>query len=281
MSRKQRTILLILVFWSVVIGIPGVLLWRTDRQQQLNRDLIEAIKRDDMPTALCSLAQGADANARDAPIVSPWQSLCDLVHMRHQTVSDTPPPLIVFLQHDPSRLNAVLDDVANRRYADDPRLAESLIAHGANVNSVNAIEMSALNIALHTRRLATSRVLIEHGANLKLSPHGEHLVNAVIYNLRDVDILELMLQHGADPNQADVSGATPLYYALTMCDSGAVQCLLRHHADANLPLATTPRLRPTQYVDWRLASFYSRTLVLHEAKRWTDIARILRNAGAR
>ena len=53
--------------------MPGVWLWRADRQERLNRQLIEAILRDDTLAALVALKCGAYANARDEPVVPGWR----------------------------------------------------------------------------------------------------------------------------------------------------------------------------------------------------------------
>src|SRR5438105_84127 len=94
MSRKQRTILLLVVIWSAVLGVSGVWLWRADRQERLSRQLLEAIKREDTPAALMALKQGADADVREEPSVPTWQRLWDLVWRRQAKQSTAPTALL-------------------------------------------------------------------------------------------------------------------------------------------------------------------------------------------
>lgn len=61
MNRKQRAILLLVVFWSVVLDAAGVGFWRADRQERLNRQLIAAIDTADTSAVLPVLQQGSDA----------------------------------------------------------------------------------------------------------------------------------------------------------------------------------------------------------------------------
>ena len=49
-----------------------------------------------------------------------------------------------------------------------------------------------------------------------------------------VEVAELLLKHGADPNARDKDGKTPLHYAARHCGYYAVALLLRHGAEADL-----------------------------------------------
>jgi ankyrin repeat protein len=50
----------------------------------------------------------------------------------------------------------------------------------------------------------------------------------------NVKVAELLLKHGADPNLRDKEGKTPLHYAARHCGYDAVALLLRHGAEADL-----------------------------------------------
>ncbi|HEY7817393.1 MAG TPA: ankyrin repeat domain-containing protein, partial [Vicinamibacteria bacterium] len=49
-----------------------------------------------------------------------------------------------------------------------------------------------------------------------------------------IDILALLLQHGADPNQRGLNDYTALHMAVAVRSAGAVEVLLRHGADPRL-----------------------------------------------
>jgi ankyrin repeat protein len=53
------------------------------------------------------------------------------------------------------------------------------------------------------------------------------------------DIATILLQAGANPNIAQQSGETPLYFAAKSCDSEMVAILLQHGADRNIKLRST------------------------------------------
>src|SRR4051794_21695513 len=62
---KRRALLFTLLVLLLIVGIPTILLARELRQESLNRALIAAIKRQNIPYALNLLQQGANANTRD------------------------------------------------------------------------------------------------------------------------------------------------------------------------------------------------------------------------
>ena len=52
-------------------------------------------------------------------------------------------------------------------------------------------------------------------------------------------MLETLLRAGADPNAADIYGATPLMHAAYMCNGGAVLQLVEAGADAHTTVCLT------------------------------------------
>jgi len=144
MNCKQRTIFLLVVFWSVVIGAVGIWYWRADRQEQLNRQLIDSIKREDTSAALVALEQGADGNARDEPRLPGWKRLWDLVRGRRSSLAE---PAISF--------------VVRYETKEDSALIEALLSHGAHIELPDDGLPSLLWHALASNRSATARILIE------------------------------------------------------------------------------------------------------------------------
>ena len=160
MNRKQRTSLTLAVFWSVVIGVPGVWLWRADRQERLNRGLIAAIKREDTAAALLALERGADANMRDELIVPVWQKVWDLVRGRKAPPSKAPTPLLLLLQYEYATTDTTPEDPPQEHLD----LIKSLLSHGANVNLPYHGRQTPLLYALDRNRPSPPRCLREEVA---------------------------------------------------------------------------------------------------------------------
>jgi cytohesin len=59
-----------------------------------------------------------------------------------------------------------------------------------------------------------------------------------------VEVAELLLKHGADPNARDKDGKTPLHYAVAHRHSDAVKLLLEYGAEVDEELAEALRLTP-------------------------------------
>ena len=111
------------------------------------------------------------------------------------------------------------------------------IPHGGN---------TALLFAVRAGDLPSARVLVAAGADVDdadawgvsaavLAAHGGHR-----------ELLEFLLENGADPNAAD-AGFAALHDAVMRNDSGMVAALLAHGADPNQPLLTwTPTRRASR-----------------------------------
>lgn len=111
------------------------------------------------------------------------------------------------------------------------------IPHGGN---------TALLFAVRAGDLSSARILVAAGADVEdadawgvsaavLAAHGGHR-----------ELLEFLLEHGADPNAAD-AGFAALHDAVMRNDSRMVAALLAHGADPNQPLLTwTPARRASR-----------------------------------
>ena len=111
--------------------------------------------------------------------------------------------------------------------------AEYLIGEGANVNAVSRhpMQVTPLHAALFGRRTATARLLIEAGANVNARRGGKgwprdgwtalHYAAACGF----IDLIELLVAHGARPDARDSEGLTPLDVASAEGQEGAVAVL--------------------------------------------------------
>jgi len=136
-----------------------------------------------------------------------------------------------------------------------------LIRNGADVNTVNVRGNTPL---IHSRSTEISRLLLEAGATATiehLSNHAE-LGNALHVAVRrgTLEIIELLLQHGANINARDQDGRTPLALATILGKTEVVRLLIRNEADVN-----TVNVR-------------GNTPLIHS--RCTEISRLLLEAGA-
>src|SRR5579859_6918143 len=66
-TDRKRTAPVLIGLLAFLITAPVVATWRAVRQEQLNRALIEAVKRNDDRAVVALLQVGADTNCRDAP----------------------------------------------------------------------------------------------------------------------------------------------------------------------------------------------------------------------
>lgn len=154
--------------------------------------------------------------------------------------------------------NRPLHYAATQGYAE---LAQMLIDSGADTESKNAEGFSSLFVASRGREPGCPKVanlLIEAGAKLELhsavclgrlddvrrilqsDPNAiakctykeDLVVDAVIAN--SIDVVELLLSHGADVNASNLSGTPAIFSTLgTRANPSMVETLIRHGADVN------------------------------------------------
>ncbi len=227
MNRRQRIIVSLAVFWSVALGVPAIWLWREDRHQRLNQQLIAAVKREDERAALAALKEGADVNTRDEHNTMPgWLRILNILQGRRPAPPTARTPLLILLQNR----DFVADSATTYVRKENPGLVEALLSHGGQVDALDVHGRPPLFYALFETKAATARMLIEHGAKVSAELDGESLLMAAIRYNNDLSIVELMLQRGADPNRAKPGSVTPLELAEVLGDTGISQCLLRYHA---------------------------------------------------
>ena len=124
-------------------------------------------------------------------------------------------------------------------------IIDKLIAAGANVNSHGA-EATPLVIAVESNNIAQVNQLVAAGADPSLATlegYTTPLMSAIY--IQSNPMIERLLQLGAEPNQQDVQGASPLRYAIGLQNQTAVKLLIDAGADVNeltkqhwTPLAT-------------------------------------------
>ena len=168
---------------------------RAPATDELDQELIHALKADDTALAASLFRRGADPTARDE------KGLCAL--------------------HWAAALGqAALLEMFLGKYP-----VPSVVSPGGGM---------PLHLAVLYGRVETARVLLLAGANVNapLGAQGGPLAGAV--SRADTAMAALLLQHGAAPNQAAAGGQTPLHQAVLQRAVDMARLLVKHGADPTL-----------------------------------------------
>jgi ankyrin repeat protein len=171
-----------------------------------DRQLMQAAATGDLSAMGKLLVAGAQANAVDA-------------------VGNTP-LLLAAREGQVEAVRALLKAGANvdgRGGAMPPLCAAALRGHAqvvqlllrnhADVDATGENDQSALMNAVKLNRLDVARLLLEAGANARITDRaGDNLLTVAVNDDRR-QMLALLLAHGLAPDQADANGLTPLYWA--------------------------------------------------------------------
>ena len=135
--------------------------------------------------------------------------------------------------------------------------ARLLLEHSADPNHQNAKGLTPLHAAWKGGHVGNIRLLLDHGADVKSpdnrgnsplhvvlqeSPYGNILVDLAPPSFSlpafleyRLDVVTLLLEHGADASYPDNDGETPLHIVLRRGLIDIVRLFLHHGADANIP----------------------------------------------
>jgi hypothetical protein len=150
-----------------------------------------------------------------------FHSLYYLIHSDSETLSWPNSPLLVMLQFvDPNVLSGVEDAPLLEGGYPIPR--ETPLFHLADL-------AHSFDYSTHENQLILAKQLIQHSANVNTVsfPHGRTPLHKACYGavVTNLDLVELLLQEGANPNAQDDLGRTPLMYT-TPDAPGAAKYLL-------------------------------------------------------
>jgi len=131
-SSYPRLMLALLTLALVVlVGFPCFLTWREVRQERLNQQLIDAIKREDTATALSVLAQGADANAREEFSRPLWEDIWNRLRGHASQTSELPTALQEVVQRRYEERGGAFGEFPSR---ENVPLFSALLTQGAQVD---------------------------------------------------------------------------------------------------------------------------------------------------
>ncbi|MBQ7594773.1 MAG: ankyrin repeat domain-containing protein [Synergistaceae bacterium] len=118
-----------------------------------------------------------------------------------------------------------------------------LFQNGADINGKFAEEQTPFAIAILGMKSEVKpdviKYLVEHGANLnEIFDLGDNVITTALnicITMGRIDLMRILLEHGADPNIKDNRGRVPLLLAVLLgdIDSEDISCLLDAGADVN------------------------------------------------
>ena len=123
------------------------------------------------------------------------------------------------LEEDPAQVNAIADDgfhpLELACFFGHYEIAELLLEYGASVDepSHNPMEVMPLHSAVASQSLEIVRLLLEHGAPVNARQSEDFTPLHAAAQNGDLEIMHLLLAYGADPDARDVEGKTPLWFA--------------------------------------------------------------------
>jgi ankyrin repeat protein len=113
-------------------------------------------------------------------------------------------------------------------------MVKTLLKHGADINRTNADGNSALDLAILSGRTQVAEVLLDQGAQLDASAL---LLEAAAAGVTDRDTVRFLTERGADLEQRNTAGDTPLLVAIRQDNHRLATELVSRGADVNVQAA--------------------------------------------
>lgn len=123
-------------------------------------------------------------------------------------------------------------DLARHGDAEQLRL---MLEAGLPANLLNSNGDSLLMLASYNGHLEAARVLLEHGGDPELANQRCQTPLAGVIFKGDLPMVELLLKHGADVNGCPEGGKLPLMYAAMFDQTEILQRLLNAGANPHTP----------------------------------------------
>jgi ankyrin repeat protein len=157
----------------------------------------------------------------------------------------------------------------------DESTVKALLDAGADVNaklvSPHAGEFTPLTTTINTdypQRFEIARILL--AAKAEVNPKGPFLISPLMHALEDLEMVKLLIAHGADVNQKNFRGATALMGAAVGKDVAVVKYLIEKGADV--------KARDQDGYTALMAAENQQTMVAAEER--DEIIRVLKRAEA-
>ena len=215
--RCSKPIAALLVLLLLLLMVKPLLWLRGQWQENLNRQLADAMIRLDTKTALVLVDEGADPNTLySLPATPTLQERMDYLLRRK------PLPRIFTDCSGDSMFMLVCgtgwDSATNREASvgfrsDNLPLIQAMYEHGAIVNAKSGFGVTALHYAAAANRLHIVEWLLQHGADINVQDEGGRTPLIMATQNGHLQMMRLLLTHGANPNLQNSYGWTPLDYA--------------------------------------------------------------------
>ena len=122
--------------------------------------------------------------------------------------------------------------------SDNVKTVSLLLKAGADPNvkviSPHAGELTPLTLAINLseqHRIEIAEILLAAGA--EINPRGTFLMSPLMHAVEDLEMVKLLIAHGADVNQKNFRGATALMGAAAAGPASVVKYLIEKGADVN------------------------------------------------
>ena len=113
------------------------------------------------------------------------------------------------------------------------KVAQLLLAHGADVNSCSGDNSTPLHIALEEEHLEIGKWLLKNGANINAQKNGGSTPLHDAASRGYLDVCHMLLEYKADVLMRDHSGNTPLHFAASSGHLEVTRMLLEFKAEVN------------------------------------------------
>jgi len=159
----------------------------------------------------------------------------------------------------------------------DVNTIKTLLGAGADPNakvlSFHAGELTPLTITInsrHEQRFEVAKILLEAKAEVNFK--GRFAMSPLMHALEDLEMVKLLIEHGADVNQKNFRGATALMASAVGRDPSVVKYLIEKGADVNA--------RDIDGTTALMGAEYERQQRMVDSQERDEIIRVLKRAQA-
>jgi ankyrin repeat protein len=252
----KRAIFSAFVMFLISASVPPVC------HADLNDDLFQAIKNNDLETVTRLLSQGADPNAKAQSIIG-----VDNITPLPFALSNRAPEIAKLLIEKGANVNFRDSLMGTTALIDatmfgQAEIAKLLLDKNADVTVKDAVGYTALIYAAIGGQLELIKLLTENGANINEAAGDGSGSTALHLCSCSAETVDLLITKGADIHVKDTKGATPLMAKAAHCPAEIAKLLINKGADVNA------------------RDQNGATPLIYAAKSKTEVAELLIKAGA-